>query len=290
MSFKHSRRFVFVSFVLLLSAVAGNAQLKEKLPPAQCADKDSRIQVLMVGRYHMSNPGLDRFNLKADNVLAEKRQKEIRALANRLAGFKATKVAVEAPWNDKPTMERWQGYLDGKRDLRKSEEEQIGFRLAKMMGHKTIYGIDVKGNLDDGELGPVIGSNPKYQKKMGELDKLGKEVIKQMGKWLAEGTISDMLYQMNRPVMLEQAHWPYVWVFAPMVKDDNYAGADMVATWYQRNLRIFANLSRISEPGDRVFVVYGQGHIPILKDLVESSPEFCYTDPLPFLKEEKNEK
>ena len=105
-----------------------------------------------------------------------------------------------------------------------------------------------------------------------------------MGQWLAEGTISEMLYRMNRPAALAQAHWPYVWILAPIAQDDNYAGADMVGTWYTRNIRIFANLNRIAEAGDRIFVVYGQGHIPILRDLVESSPLFCLVDPLPYLR------
>jgi hypothetical protein len=43
-----------------------------------------------------------------------------------------------------------------------------------------------------------------------------------------------------------------------MVDGDVYGGADMVADWYKRNLRIFANLTRISEPGDRVFIIYGR--------------------------------
>jgi len=58
----------------------------------------------------------------------------------------------------------------------------------------------------------------------------------------------------------------------------------MVADWYKRNLRIFANLTRIAEPGDRIFIIYGQGHIKILSDLVVESPDFCLVDPLPYLK------
>ena len=34
-------------------------------------------EVLVVGTFHMANPGHDMFNMQADDVLAEKRQKEI---------------------------------------------------------------------------------------------------------------------------------------------------------------------------------------------------------------------
>src|SRR5215211_6323958 len=55
-------------------------------------------QVLVIGSYHMSNPGLDVVNIKADDVLAPKRQREIEELATKLAAFKPTKVAVEIPF------------------------------------------------------------------------------------------------------------------------------------------------------------------------------------------------
>ena len=196
-----------------------------------------------------------------------------------------TKVAVEAPWGDEPTQQRYRDYFEGKREMRRSEEEQVGFRLAKKMGHEKVYAIDVRMPLSDKEMRPVIGKNPEYQAKMANLQKLGNGAIAQMGEWLAEGSVSYMLYNMNRPEMLEQAHWPYIWIFAPIAEGENYAGADYVATWYKRNIRIFANLVRVSEPGDRVFVIYGMGHIPILKDLVQSSPDFCTVDPLPYLRE-----
>ena len=272
--------------MLLTGTVA--AQLLDELPPDICQEKDTRTAVLLIGSYHMSNPGLDQFNLKSDDVRVPKRQKELEALSKRLASFKPTKVAVEAPFGDEPTVAAYKEYVAGKREMRRSEEEQIGFRLAKKMGHDAIYPIDVRMSLSDKELRPIIGSNPEYQKKMGELNRLGNAAIDQMGKWLAEGSVSYMLYQMNRPVALRQAHWPYIWIFATIAKDDNYAGADFVARWYNRNLRIFANLDRISEKGDRVVVVYGMGHIPILKDLVVSSPDYCTVDPLPFLDESKD--
>ena len=54
----------------------------------------------------------------------------------------------------------------------------------------------------------------------------------------------------------------------------DYAGADLVAAWYRRNLAIFANLVRIAAPGDRILVVFGSGHEPLLRQLVEQTPGF----------------
>ncbi len=69
-----------------------------------------------------------------------------------------------------------------------------------------------------------------------------------------------------------------------IVEADDYAGADMVAIWFQRNLRIFANLTRVADsPNDRIFVVYGAGHVPLLRDFVTDHPDYCVEDPLRYL-------
>lgn len=93
-----------------------------------------------------------------------------------------------------------------------------------------------------------------------------------------------MLYAMNRNEASELNHMPYIAYFAPIVHGENYAGANMVADWYKRNLRIFTNLTRTAAPDDRVFVVFGQGHIKTLRDFVIQHPDFCVVDPLPFLR------
>lgn len=261
------------------------AQLPE-LPPANCRTDDERVEVLFVGSYHMSNPGLDRFNLEADDVRTPKRQREIAALVERLMEFGPTKVAVEAPFGDSATIRRYREYVAGERELGRGEEEQIGFRLAARLGHSQVYPIDVHLTLNDDALGPVVGAHPEFQRKMAFLDSLGNFALETMARLLREGSVGETLYEMNRPEFIEMSHWPYVDVFTPIVEGDNYAGADMVADWYKRNLRIFANLTRINDsPDDRIFVIYGQGHIKILRDLVIEAPDYCVVDPLPYLRQ-----
>ena len=51
-------------------------------PPAQPAPK---VEVMILGTYHMSNPGRDLHNMRADDVLAPKRQSELEAVASGLA-------------------------------------------------------------------------------------------------------------------------------------------------------------------------------------------------------------
>lgn len=56
---------------------------------------------------------------------------------------------------------------------------------------------------------------------------------------------------------------------------DEYPGVDRVTAWYNRNLRIFANLQRITkQPDERILLIIGAGHLPILRHTVLASPEY----------------
>lgn len=246
-----------------------------------------KASILFVGSYHMSNPGADEFNLESDDVLTDKRQKEIEILVDRLAAFKPTMIAVEAPYMDSATIAKYQLYVNGKKELRRSEEEQIGFRLAKMLGHDSIYPIDVRMEFMPPDFEKAVIAKPEeYGPLIGELNEYGNKAIEQMGTWLEEGTVSDMLYNMNRPEFLAINHELYFRFFFPIVAGDNYAGADLLTNWYKRNLHIMGNLHKIGfTPEDRILVVYGQGHIPIFQQIAESSPYLEVVDVLPYLKD-----
>lgn len=253
---------------------------------AQFELKDKKTQLMFLGTYHFSNPGLDYFNLESDDVLAPKRQAEIEAVVNKLASFQPSKVVVEAPFGDSATIARYKAYLGGTHTLSRNETEQIGFRLAKKLGHETIYPIDVRVPFDDAVLSQVVAANPsKHGPRMGTIQQLGNGAISIMGKWLKEGSIGDMLYNMNRPEFLDLNYRMYLQIFLPTVEGDNYGGADMVAQWHLRNLRIMSNLHQIGcGPEDRVVLVYGQGHVPMFQRIAADSPYFEEVNVLPFLR------
>src|SRR5262249_60529577 len=79
-------------------------------PPAVAIGAEP-VKVIVVGTFHMSNPGHDIHNMKVDDVLAPKRQTEIAALTSALAGFRPTRVAIE--WPADLTSERYAKYLAG---------------------------------------------------------------------------------------------------------------------------------------------------------------------------------
>lgn len=275
---------LLVFMLLVVGKVSAQNAISASPVPVSCQPGDSRKALLLLGSYHMANPGLDQFNLKADDITTSKRQDEILTVVKNLAEFKPTKVAIERPFGDSTAIRKYKSFVNGNFELEKSESQQIGFRLAEIMGHSSIFPIDYPMKLNTEAMGQLATEYPEMQEYLAGLQQVGQEALQLMGKWLSEGTISYMLYNMNRPEMLAKAHRVYLAHFLPVVKGDNYAGAAVVAQWYERNIRIFSNLHKISNSAsDRIVVIYGQGHIPILKQLAEDSPYFCLEDPLPYL-------
>lgn len=90
-----------------------------------------RAEILVLGTYHMSNPGHDIHNMQADDVLSSKRQQELSELIDVLKKFHPTKIAVEATVGNKKVEQEYADYLAGKYTLSRNETNQIGYRLAK---------------------------------------------------------------------------------------------------------------------------------------------------------------
>src|ERR687886_439400 len=98
--------------------------------PAEKPAAPARVEVLVLGVYHMANPGRDIVNMQADDVLAPKRQAEIAEVIAVLKKFQPTKIALEAGFENDAISKRYGDYLLGKHELTRNETEQIGFRLA----------------------------------------------------------------------------------------------------------------------------------------------------------------
>lgn len=261
----------------------------DPLPPEPCrAEGEDRIPMMVVGSYHMANPGLDEFNLEADPVTTPRRQREVEAVVEALAEFRPTAVAVEARHADRDAwQERYEAYRAGERELEPNEREQIGFRLAARMGHDSIHAVDVRTPFSIDAVRDAAEGDPGYRELMAEMNRAGQEAMKTMGGWLETSTVGGMLWRMNTPAALQSNHRIYFEYLLPVVAADSFPGADLVENWYGRNLRIFALLQNLAEADDRVLVIFGQGHAPTLRRFAADAPGFCVADPLPYLAEAK---
>lgn len=77
----------------------------------------------------------------------------------------------------------------------------------------------------------------------------------------------------------EYAHFSGNVRIAAAAADTSYVGVDVIAEYHKRNLRIFANIAAVAEPGDRIIVIFGTGCMPYLRPLVRASPRMVLVEP-----------
>jgi len=243
---------------LAAEAVAQDGKSGSKAAALQNA-APKKAHVLVLGSFHMANPGHDIFNLQVDDVLTPKRQKEIAETVAALKKFHPTKIAIESDAGGK-RVQQYQDYLDGKYTLTRNEIDQLGFRLAKELGHKQIYPIDADGDFPFDKVQEFAKKNGK-QKTMDEWMATIPKLLEHESQILKDGTISDLLLFQNREEQVRSEQESYM-DFAQFADGKEFPGPDLLAEWYRRNARIFANLrSIISSSEERVLVIYGSGHL-----------------------------
>jgi hypothetical protein len=237
------------------------------------------VEVMIVGNFHMSNPGRDMHNAHVDDVLAPKRQKEIAAAVDGLNRFHPTVVAAE--WPADVAAERYAKYAAGTLAPSHNEVVQLGFRLAKTAGLKEVHGIDVEG---DFPFEPVDA----YAKAHGQASIVrqlfdeGEATVKHQEQMLKTSTVSGVLRDLNDPANIARSQNFYR-ATMQIGGGKDQPGAELMTAWYHRNFLICANLIQLAKPGDRVVVFYGAGHAFLLRQCVAEMPGFKLVEPNAYL-------
>ncbi len=265
--------------------------------------------VMILGSAHLANPGADVFNLKMDDVLAPKRQAEIEHLVQRLKTFNPTKIALEVDEArfDAEVQANYQGYLNGTYELKRGEDEQIGFRLAKLFGHPKVYCVDYFPSDDPfwallGELREAFGRDLEAIAKANNQVHLLYSPPATEGKMVqdADGTtwiepdkyesLLEMYRRLNQSEALLADHHQYLRE-ARIGVGTQYPRANWVShSWYDRNLKIFVNLTRITESADdRILLIIGAGHVYLVQQFLVDSGDYIVENPLQYLGEEGEE-
>jgi hypothetical protein len=257
-----------LSVALGLMALAPGHLLSQSSRAVQSA---ARAEVLVVGVYHMSNPGHDVFNTETDDVLSPRRQAEIAHVVAVLKGFRPTKIAVEAGFNDRRISHRYADYIAGNYELSRNETDQLGFRLARELGHETIYPVDVSGEFPYPRL-------VKYAQATGraeEFDALQRESAESaaaLTTYLASHTVLETLLSMNSDDQVAEEVGAY-FRLVEFGEPWDWAGADLVSDWFRRNMRIYSNIVRlVDSPDERILVIYGAGHLGWLQYALDHNP------------------
>ena len=252
-----------LSLILFLGLVTISA-LRSGAYPQQ-----DKSQVMILGVYHFDNPNLDYVKTNVDNHLSTERQKQIVEVVELLAKFKPTKVVLEAVDGVSPINRNYEGYLKGEYALKADERDQLGLRLAKMLGHKQVYAADHKLDMDFG--GVIAAAQQSQDTQFLQVFQQVMAELQEFEKRKTSMTVREILAVMNDPKETAKGRDLYLQM-STVRSGDRFVGADVLAGWYQRNFRIFSNIARFIQPQDRVLVIFGQGHAALIKELVLSNP------------------
>lgn len=265
------------------AAAAQETPLKqdgEYLPPSHFLNPDGKpdTKMLLVGTWHFDYPGLDAHVTDDDkrvDVLSDKRQAEMAEVLDHLAGFEPDAIALECD-RGSDYAERYHRFLAGELEEERDERYQIGFRLARRFELDDVHCVDAGSFAED------------HMKKLRAMEAIPEEydfesddeMSQRYRRWLEfkdrlvkEATLLEGLAYSNREDVLDAGYGAYL---VGDFKLGEHGGADALALhWYNRNLRIFRNIQSLAERGhERILVLFGSGHMQILKDLADSSPEF----------------
>jgi hypothetical protein len=238
-------------------------------------------RLMILGTYHFANPGLDVVQNEVADVLAPAKQQEIVRIVDALVAFRPTIVAVEQEPSQARVLDSlYVAFREGRHELSRNEVQQVGFRLAAREDLERVVPIDHSGEFPFQALMGYAGE--KDPAAVAWIEQVLAGVQADGARQQRELTIPAILREKNDPARIASEHGIYVRL-SEIGAGDGYVGADLLAAWYERNIRIFANIQRIAGPADRVLVIIGSGHLGILRELAAHDPQMRLVEPNDFL-------
>ncbi len=276
-----TERVLLLAAILITSAAPAQGTMPD--PDSILIGNQPQPQVLLLGTFHFGYPDLDAHVTAEDDrvdVVSPQRQSELSELLDVVMRFKPNKLCVETQggW----LMHEYRRYRNGERTLGHNELYQIGFRVMERARLDTLYAVDALPLVMD------LYNGPDSMYYVPWLDSLyagwsfgGEDTISNryiawytaMDKAKKYHSMLEIFLAMNDDHTLDRDYGAYLNGY---FKLPGHRGADIHAIhWYSRNLRIFRNIQDITTaPDDRILVVFGAGHMGILKHLFECSPEY----------------
>lgn len=278
------RQFLAVAIFVL----GGCASVPYAPPPDA---EPAPIEVMVLGSWHFAGSGSDLISETADSVLSARRQEELDALVSALARFRPTVVATErvatAP-----------GYLDEKfADYSpamlaeiESERVQVAYRLAAATGVARVYGVDEQPGEGEPDYFP-FGEVMAHAAATGQEEAVRRLIASAQERVAAEMAafrqmpMSEAFIRANNGLL---ARADFYYALLKLDEGESQPAAELNGYWFMRNAKIFSKLIDVTQPGDRVVIVFGAGHKFWLEHLVENTEGFRKVDPTPYLEAARN--
>jgi len=274
---------------LLIGLLAALAAMPAAAIAQVAAPAPAPIEVMILGTYHMGNPGRDLANMQADDVTRPDRQAEIQAVTDALATWRPTRILVEVERPAPFTVDRYRAFRPEDLQTSRNETVQIAYRLARQLGHEDVYGFDEQGGEGEpdyfqwGRLQTWANANGR-SRLLEETMAYFQNMVAEEGRAQATHTIAELLIRQNDPDFTRSGHSRGYYGMLALGDAGNQVGAEFNAYWYMRNAKMFGKVALIARPGDRVLVLVGSGHRYWLNHFAETAPGFAAIDPIPYLR------
>ena len=271
-------RLITISLLITACHVPkGTSQEKPTALPALKVDAVSeKAKVMVLGTYHFRQE-------QNYDELSPENQRQIQRLLTALAAFQPTKVVVEwEPSRSERVNQTYRSFLQGefKIDTLPNEVFQLGFRMAKMMGHDSIYLFDDKtpyiGSLAGfsfeglGEYANQYdkGFFDRYESLIGDRYMHNKKLIE------SQNLYDNLLLRNSLEAGRVNAERMHMYELRVGIQK-NWMGPDWLGRFYRRNIRMMANVLQFADTGkDRILIIVGENHKWILDDLFDYTPDF----------------
>jgi len=223
-----------------------------------------KIRVLNFGTMHLSG-STDAYSSQTNSNNPEVKA-DLEKVIKMLVDFKPTVICLEIPSESNAyIMETYTKYkTDQTNKLNWSEEVNVlGLEVARLSGTERIYGIDSPTDFNWTRLAELANKK--------ESDSLYFKQVMDGYEKLYKQTLLDQFKEMNKESY--KAETFNLYNFLATTDTKNYESAKIVANFYERNLKIFANFSDIPlTENDRVLILMGATHTAYLDIFIENSP------------------
>lgn len=245
---------------------------------------NQKIKVYLLGTFHFDQTD------SAYNVLDDKHQKSINQLNDIIVGIKPDKIFIERmpDFEDEHKLDSlYTAYFNRSKETNNPNEIwQVAFKTAKQLGHKKLYQCDHPGRY--GSLYAGIEEYAKEHNQMNILQYNATGVTEPISSALNQDSLRnsmeliDFIRWLNSKEVQESSHAHYVNVFPQVGHTDVYKykenyllGTELTADWYRRNIYIYSKMiNQLNYNEKAIFLLIGNDHIPIIRQLFESNPYF----------------
>ncbi|RZJ01530.1 MAG: hypothetical protein EON90_02820 [Brevundimonas sp.] len=274
----------------LLAAVVALAFIPA-LASAQTPEPPRPIQVMVLGVYHMDNPGRDVNNARIDTVTTPEKQAQMVEAVEALSRFRPTAIALERVAPDPTTLldDAWPAFDPATLTTNADERVQLGYRLAALAHVDRVYAVDEKDREGQPSYFPYEPMM-RWAQANGKMDVLQgfnvqvQDYLHQMEARQRVLTVRQLLAEVNAPdspMAAQNARMYYQ--FLQFGGGDALPGAELNGRWYTRNAMIFAKLMQVARPGDRIVLMFGAGHAYWLRHFAQTTPGFELVEPTAYL-------